>query len=74
MFDTLHYTKKLEQAGISREQAEVHIQIMAEIVEGNLATKQDLRDLEQRLFIKTGVLMLTVGTLIVSVLAIIIKN
>lgn len=74
MFNTLLYTKKLEQVGISREQAETHVQIIAEIVEGNLATKQDLKDLEHRLLIKTGALMLTVGTLIVSVLAILIKS
>jgi len=37
------YTKQLEEAGFSREQAEIQLQIMTEIVEGDLATKQDLQ-------------------------------
>lgn len=45
MFNTLMYAKKLEEAGVSRPQAEAHVQIMAEIVEGNLATKQDMQEL-----------------------------
>lgn len=44
MFNTLMYAKKLEEAGVSRPQAEAHVQIMAEIVEGNLATKQDMQE------------------------------
>jgi hypothetical protein len=49
MYDSLKYAKKLEEAGVSREQAEVHIQIMTEIIETNLATKQDLKDLSAEL-------------------------
>ena len=49
MFNTLRYARVLESAGVSREQAEAHVQIMAEIVEDNLATKEDIRQLEQKL-------------------------
>jgi hypothetical protein len=49
MFDTLSYAKKLEDVGVTREQAEVHVQIIAEIVEGELTTKQDLKILETNL-------------------------
>lgn len=45
MFNSLKYVKKLEEAGVSREQAEMHIQIVGEIMETNLATRQDLKDL-----------------------------
>jgi len=45
MFNSLKYVKQLEEAGVSREQAEVHLQIMTEIIETNLATKQDVKDL-----------------------------
>ena len=45
IFNTLKYTKILEEVGVSREQAEIHVQIIAEIVEDNLATKQDIKDL-----------------------------
>ena len=38
MFNTLQYAKKLEAVGVSREQAEAHIQIIADIIEGDLAT------------------------------------
>lgn len=49
MFNTLKYSRILEATGVSREQAEAHIQIMAEIVEGELATKQDIKDLQKEL-------------------------
>lgn len=49
MFNTLSYAKKLEEAGIPREQAEVHIQIIAEIVEGDVATKADLMETRRSL-------------------------
>jgi hypothetical protein len=49
MFDSLKYAKQLEAAGITREQAEAHIHIIGEIVEGELATKQDIRELEHKL-------------------------
>lgn len=49
MFNTLKYSRILEATGVSREQAEAHIQIMAEIVEGELATKQDIREARQEI-------------------------
>lgn len=80
MFNTLSYTKKLEQAGVSREQAEAHIQIIAEIVEGDLSTKQDIRELkdelqklEYRLIIKLGAIAVGLATLMVGVLAGVLK-
>lgn len=42
MFNTLRYARKLEAVGLSRDQAEAQIQIIAEIIEGDLSTKQDL--------------------------------
>jgi hypothetical protein len=49
MFNTLMYAKKLEESGVSREQAETHVQIFAEIIEGSLVTKQDFKDLEHKM-------------------------
>lgn len=46
MNNTLKYVKTLESTGISREQAEAHVQLITEIVEGDLATKQDIKNLE----------------------------
>ena len=49
MFNTLKYSRILEATGISREQAEAHVQIMAEIVEDEVATKQDIRETKQEI-------------------------
>jgi hypothetical protein len=64
MFNALRYTKKLEEVGFTREQAEAHIEIMTEVIETNLATKQDMKDLrvemaqlENRLTIKLGTIV-----------------
>ena len=48
-FDTLAYAKKLKQAGVPEAQAEIHAEAMAELVEERLATKRDLKELEERL-------------------------
>jgi hypothetical protein len=37
--------KMLERVGFTREQAETNVRIMTEVIETNLATKQDLKDL-----------------------------
>lgn len=75
MFDTLKYSKVLEAVGISRDHAEAHIRIIAEIVEGDLATKQDINDLkvevqklEYRLVIKLGALVTAVIAAAVTIL------
>ncbi|MGE3975085.1 MAG: hypothetical protein AB7F59_11225 [Bdellovibrionales bacterium] len=77
VFNTLRYAKKLEDAGIPRDQAEAHIQIMAEIVEGDLATKQDIKELkdemqkmEYRLIIKLGALVTAIIATAVAILKI----
>lgn len=49
MFNAFKYTKQLEEAGFSREQAEIQLQVITEIVEGELATKQDLKILESNI-------------------------
>jgi hypothetical protein len=46
MSNVFKYTKQLEEAGFSREQAEIQLQVITEIDEGDLATKQDLKILE----------------------------
>lgn len=49
MFNAFKYTKQLEEAGFSREQAEMQLQVISEIIEGDLATKQDVKNLETEL-------------------------
>jgi hypothetical protein len=42
MINTLLYTKKLEDVGVPREQAETHVQIMTDVIQNDLAMKSDL--------------------------------
>jgi len=56
-FDTLGYSKKLQELGFTREQAEGLAELHKELVTEGLATKQDLKDLEYRLTIRLGAMM-----------------
>jgi len=66
-FDTLVYARKLRQAGVPEEQAEVHAEALAAVVTETLATKQDLRELEYRLTLRLGA-MLAVAVSVVAAL------
>lgn len=74
MFDTLRYSKVLESAGVSRDQAEAHVKIIAEIVEDDLASKQDLKELEYRLITKLSAILGTMISITIAVVALILKN
>src|SRR5579872_6079504 len=45
-FDTLAYCKRLKNAGVPEAQAEAHAEALAETVDKNLATKQDIKTLK----------------------------
>jgi hypothetical protein len=68
-FDTLKLARRLrEQAGFTPEHAEAASEALAEAIGGaELATKADLRELEQRLTIKFGsMLIVAVGILVAA--------
>ncbi len=46
IFDTLAYAKKLKEAGVPENQAEIHAEAIAELIDEQLATKKDLHILE----------------------------
>lgn len=46
LFDTHAYVKKLKAVGFTEEQAEAQASTLADIVEDKLATKSDLKELE----------------------------
>ena len=71
--NTLKYAKILESAGISRKHAEAHIEIINSVVEDDMATKQDLKELEYRLTIKICGIMFGVNTTIVGFAIAILK-
>jgi len=58
-FDTLQYAKRLQNAGFTEQQAEIQAETFKEQAElindwanDNLATKRDLKDVEERLTIR----------------------
>lgn len=76
VFDTHQYIKKLREAGMPEKQAEVQSEALKEIIDNNLATKNDIEKLSNKierleltLTIKFGALMV----IAVGVLAAIIK-
>ena len=46
-FDALSYAKKLKSVGFTEEQAEVQVEILAQIIDERLATKQDILALKR---------------------------
>ncbi len=45
MFNSLRYTKVLEEAGVPRQQAEAHIGVFSDMMGSHFATTQDMKDL-----------------------------
>ena len=69
-FDTHRFIKTLEQAGFDEKQAEAVAEAVSQAhVEAELATKSDLKELEYRLIIKLGAMMVTA----VSIVAVLVK-
>ena len=57
VFDTHAFVKELTQAGMPEAQAEVLARSQATLIDEKLATKQDLKELELRLTIRLGSMM-----------------
>jgi hypothetical protein len=47
VFNTLKYATMMEEVGFSRTEAETSVKIWVEIMEDNLASKQDIQELKQ---------------------------
>jgi hypothetical protein len=61
-FDSLGFSRRLQQIGFSREQAEGFADLQRELIEDRLATKQDLRETESR--IKADIIKWVAGMLV----------
>ena len=57
VFDTHAFVKELPQAGMPEAQAVVLARSQATLIDEKLATKQDLKELELRLTIRLGSMM-----------------
>ena len=53
-FDAHAFVKRLTQAGMPEAQAEVLVDSQTKLIDEKLATKQDLKELELRLTIRLG--------------------
>lgn len=71
-FDTHAYVKKLRAVGFSEEQAEVQAETLSSLINDQLATKQDLRELEERLLyrltLRMGGMMIAAVSLVAAVI------
>ena len=60
-FDTLGYARRLEEAGFTRQQAEVQANALREVIDERLVTKDyldaRLRELEYKRVIRLGTMM-----------------
>ena len=68
-FNTHDFVKRLTSAGMSEPQAEILAEELSRLIKERLATKRDLKEMEQKLTIKLGAIMV-IG---VSVLAALVK-
>lgn len=76
IFDTLIFAKKLKAAGFNDKQAEAQAELIAEVFENNVATKQDIKELEHKIETLNYKLTIRFGLMsavIVTLLAAIIK-
>lgn len=72
-FDTLSYFERLKAAGVPEEQARVQADALRELVETSLVTKRDLKELELRLTIRLGGIVVACTALLLAVLPTVIK-
>jgi len=68
-FDTLRYSKKMASVGFTQEQAEAMAEEQRALIDEKLATKRDLKELEQRVIIKLGSVVLAATTVLIAVIA-----
>lgn len=65
VFDSHAFVKKLVAVGFTEKQAEVFAKEQVKLIEDGLATKRDLKELEMRVVIKLGAMMVAlVGVLV----------
>ena len=70
MFDTLRAARQLREAGFEEAQADALVSTFAEGVAANLATKDDLKQLEQRMTIRLGAMVAAATGIIIAAIAI----
>jgi len=65
-FNTLDVTRRLKSSGFTEQQAGGIADMLAKDAMVEVATKSDLRELEQRLTIRVGIMMAGLATIILA--------
>lgn len=74
MMNAIKYMDKLIESGFTPQQAKGSVDTTVEIMNENLASKEDLKQLESNLTIKLGKIVFTGISLLGIILGIIIKS
>ncbi len=70
-FDTLKFANTLKEAGVPSAQAEAEARAIATAIgEVDVATKNDLKELELRLTLKVGAMLVAASGIIIAMLRI----
>ena len=72
-FDTLAYAKKLKSVGFTEEQAEVQAEALSDLINDQLATKQDLKELELRMTVKVGAMLIALAMILFAGLPVLLR-
>lgn len=72
--EILEYESTLRDGGISEKQIKAQVKALANIVESNLSTKQDLRELELKLFNKLTLVMGAMFIAAIGILDLLLKK
>lgn len=70
LFDTLEASRQLQEAGFEKTQADALVTTFSRNMVENVATKDDLAVLEQRLTIRFGAMVASATALILAAMAI----
>ncbi len=65
-FDALKYVETLRKAGIPDRQAEAQVRVLNEIIDSNLATKRDIKELEQKIVMMEQRIVIKLGSLLTA--------
>jgi hypothetical protein len=72
-FDTLRWANRLKEVGVPDKQAERQAELIAETINIQLATKQDLVDVKKDIIIWLGGIIVVVAGITIEILSFIIK-
>ena len=72
-FDTHSYVKRLVASGVPESQAEVHAEVLVSLLSEELATKQDLKELELRLRYDLTLRLGAVAASSIGIVAVLVK-